>query len=330
VNNSTFYNNIANGGNGATGGFAGGNGGDGGGTIFNLGTATVTATTVRGNFGIGGARGLGNSPPNHGFPGNGSGGLTQESGMFIVRSTISAGNTGAQGADVRGNFVSAGFNLIGTTNFGAGFAVATDQVGSDTSLLNPLLGPMQDNGGPTDTMALLNGSPALDRGHSFGLAAEQRGEPRLIDAVFPNAAGGDGADVGAFEVNFLGGPDSDGDEMSNDFEAYFGITDPNGNPDQDDLTNAQEAKAGTNPFDSASGLRITAVAVAGDALTVTFGAAVRGRLYRLERKDLISGPSWGSIAGVVDLAPTLTGPAQIVDPAGGGDPTHVYRIRVLP
>ncbi len=65
----------------------------------------------------------------------------------------------------------------------------------------PMLGPLQDNGGPTETMALLPGSPAIDAGDSFGLSTDQRGEPRPVD--FPgiaNTAGGDGADIGAFEV----------------------------------------------------------------------------------------------------------------------------------
>ncbi|HXW81871.1 MAG TPA: choice-of-anchor Q domain-containing protein, partial [Acidimicrobiales bacterium] len=66
---------------------------------------------------------------------------------------------------------------------------------------DPMLGPLQDNGGPTDTMALLPGSPAIDAGDSFGLTTDQRGDPRPVDFPgLPNAPGGDGADIGAFEV----------------------------------------------------------------------------------------------------------------------------------
>jgi hypothetical protein len=62
---------------------------------------------------------------------------------------------------------------IGNTEGGSGFA--------DTDLLNvnPLLGPLQDNGGPTKTMALLAGSPALNAGDPAQLGvADQRGVVR--------------------------------------------------------------------------------------------------------------------------------------------------------
>jgi hypothetical protein len=64
--------------------------------------------------------------------------------------------------------------------------------------LDPVL---RDNGGPTPTLALLEGSIAIDRGSSFGLAVDQRGLPRPSD--FPeisNREGGDGSDIGAFEL----------------------------------------------------------------------------------------------------------------------------------
>jgi hypothetical protein len=106
-------------------------------------------------------------------------------------------------ADVSGDFTSQGFNLIGiaeddSTGFTNG--VAGDQVGSDAPI-DPLLGPLQMNGGPTPTQALLPGSPAIDQGFSFGLHADQRGQPRPHNfSALPNAPHGDGADIGAFEL----------------------------------------------------------------------------------------------------------------------------------
>ena len=47
--------------------------------------------------------------------------------------------------------------------------------GSTIPTGNPMLGPLQDNGGPTFTMALLSNSPAIDKGKSFGLTTDQRG-----------------------------------------------------------------------------------------------------------------------------------------------------------
>jgi hypothetical protein len=62
-----------------------------------------------------------------------------------------------------------------------------------------MLGPLQDNGGPTPTHALLAGSPAIDNGNdTAALDFDQRG------IGFPRIAGG-GADIGALEVQ--GGSD---------------------------------------------------------------------------------------------------------------------------
>ena len=69
---------------------------------------------------------------------------------------------------------------------------------------DPKLGPLQANGGPTPTHALLSGSPAIDRGHSFGLVTDGRGMTRPVNfAGIPNASGGDGSDIGAFEAQII-------------------------------------------------------------------------------------------------------------------------------
>ena len=62
------------------------------------------------------------------------------------------------GADLYGTVISKGNNLIGNTSGGSGF-VATDLLN-----VNPLLGPLQNNGGPTQTLALLPESPAIAAG----------------------------------------------------------------------------------------------------------------------------------------------------------------------
>jgi hypothetical protein len=64
---------------------------------------------------------------------------------------------------------------------------------------DPLLGPLQYNGGPTQTMAPSSASPLIDQGSAFGLATDQRGLPRPFDfASTANAA--DGSDIGAVEL----------------------------------------------------------------------------------------------------------------------------------
>ena len=64
----------------------------------------------------------------------------------------------------------------------------------DTIHDDPLLGTFGDNGGPTMTIPLLDGSPAIDTGNNpLQLATDQRGDG------FARSIGG-GVDIGAFEV----------------------------------------------------------------------------------------------------------------------------------
>jgi hypothetical protein len=90
---------------------------------------------------------------------------------------------------------SAGFNIDGTSE--CGFKGVGDKENTD-----PQLGPLQANGGPTETMAPALSSPAVDQGRAFGLSSDQRGIQRPIDLpTIPNsgAAGADGSDIGAVE-----------------------------------------------------------------------------------------------------------------------------------
>ena len=82
-----------------------------------------------------------------------------------VANTILAGNHGpAASPDVQGYLTSQGHNLVGDGTGAGGLTAAGDQVGSAAAPIDPRLGPLQDNGGPTQTMALLPGSPAIDAG----------------------------------------------------------------------------------------------------------------------------------------------------------------------
>jgi hypothetical protein len=65
---------------------------------------------------------------------------------------------------------------------------------------NPLLGPLANNGGPTQTHALLSGSPAIDTGSNpLALSFDQRG------TGFARTVGAQ-TDIGAFEVQGGGPP----------------------------------------------------------------------------------------------------------------------------
>jgi hypothetical protein len=102
-------------------------------------------------------------------------------------------------------YTSAGFNL--DEDGSCGFGKSSDLV-EVVAGLDPVL---KDNGGPTPTHALLPGSIAIDRGASFGLTTDQRGLPRPSD--FPeisNKEGGDGSDIGAFELQAPAPPSAGG------------------------------------------------------------------------------------------------------------------------
>jgi hypothetical protein len=120
-----------------------------------------------------------------------------------IDNTIISGNTSTndpQYSDFYSAYpASVAFSVIG--NPPPGPVGPVNQTGPNLLGVNPQLGPLQNNGGPTPTMALPSTSPAVDKGKAFGLTSDQRGVLRPID--FPsiaNASGGDGSDIGAFEL----------------------------------------------------------------------------------------------------------------------------------
>ena len=115
-----------------------------------------------------------------------------------LRDSIVAGNTepDLRAINATASIVSQGFNLSNGT--GNGF------LNQPTDKLNAAAGlaPLANNGGSTQTHALLATSAAIDGGNSSGLVNDQRdaGFSRVIDLAATNATGGDGSDIGAFEI----------------------------------------------------------------------------------------------------------------------------------
>jgi hypothetical protein len=162
MSNSTVANNLSYSGSGSA--YGGG--------IFNQASAVISNGTVSGNSA------------------NRVGGI-YTSGSTTLQNSVVAGSS--QG-NCYGTMISNGYNLSSdnSCNFnGRG----------DLNNHDPLLGPLQNNGGPTDTMALLPGSPAIDAGNPGGctdgkgnlLTTDQRGMPR------PDKEDQAGCDIGAFE-----------------------------------------------------------------------------------------------------------------------------------
>jgi CSLREA domain-containing protein len=184
----------------------GGGAGSGPAGISSMGVLNMVNSTVSGN--TGGAAistDQGGNITNCTISGN-SGPLGGNN--VILRNTIVANNAGVDTGGL--NFVSQGHNLIGIggPNFVDG--VNGDKVGTAQFPLNPVLGPLQNNGGPTLTHALLPGSPAIDAGDNCVTQAAHCGDaniPQLTTdqrGTVNRSIDGDGdgtakVDIGAYE-----------------------------------------------------------------------------------------------------------------------------------
>lgn len=175
------------------------NGAGNGGGIFVANTTSIVNSTITNNLAVGAGS---------------ASGVFRSAGTVTVRNSIIAANqNNTTTPDAAGAFDPASaFNLIGNVGTATGFSAANqNQTGNGTSPLNPMLGGLGDNGGTTPTHALLAGSPAIDKGGAASVpfaefvlppvTTDQRGTMRPIDiASIPNATGGDGSDIGAFEA----------------------------------------------------------------------------------------------------------------------------------
>lgn len=192
----------------ATSTFQSGNGGG----IYAIGALNLDNSTVSGNFAAADFGGVQDMNPggvadqvhisnstivnNRAAGGCGGFGVWDGTDQGSTRNTLIANNTsGATPKDIFGDINSVGYNFVRDPT--AGFVGGTGNIiGQD-----PLLGPLEDNGGPTQTHAPLRNSPVVDKGNSFAATTDQRLLPRPFDfPAIASAAGGDGADIGAVEM----------------------------------------------------------------------------------------------------------------------------------
>jgi len=196
VSGSTIANNFA---------------GDGGGGIASIGTLTVINSTIAGNSAThgGGIMSMGTLTMTNSTVANNLGGVSGGGilniGTLTAANSIVAGNTAAVGPDVAdtGTIASAKHNVIQNGSNGESGSSITDGVDGNQVGVDVLLDPagLQDHGGPTPTIALLSGSPALDAGSSV-LALAADGSPLTFDQRgfgFFRLAGAE-VDVGAWEA----------------------------------------------------------------------------------------------------------------------------------
>ncbi|MGH7170588.1 MAG: choice-of-anchor Q domain-containing protein [Gemmataceae bacterium] len=199
VSNSTLADNSASSDEGAGGG------------IFNAGTLRVSNSTLADNSAAGvyggsydGGGGIDNDSgtlrvsnstlaDNYATNGPGGGIVNQAGGLATLNNTIVSNST--SGGDLYlnpslGSVYSGSYDLIGDGSYLSSFTNSLQG--------NPLLAPLGNYGGPTQTMALLPGSAAIDAGSNAlaidangnALTTDQRGQPRIV---------GSAVDIGAFE-----------------------------------------------------------------------------------------------------------------------------------
>jgi len=216
-------------------------GGSGGG-IENRGTATLTNSTLSGNsaYNGGGIKNLSQAMltlTNSTLSGNsaGAGGGIFNNGTATLNNTIVANSPSGGDVDNNSGTLTGSHNLIEDGSGGL----------ADTIVADPKLGPLANNGGPTQTMALLAGSPAINAGsNALAVDPSNNGQPLTTDqrgVPFARIAGGT-VDIGAYEVQTLHlvvdttADENNGNYGPGDLSLREAITLANANPGTDTIS----------------------------------------------------------------------------------------------
>ena len=235
INQTTIQNNETNIGNEPN---------ESGGGILNTGTATINDSTIANNIASQAAGGIGNSGiltiNNSTISGNSttlsgiiSGAAITTTGNTIISYTTIANNVGTTSGAVFSatdtiEFVNSivADNVPSDCSYPATSPTSGPNLDSDgscdnfTKTDNPQLGPLMNNGGPTETHAIAAGSPAKNEAAGSCPATDQRGQPR------PH---GSACDLGSFEFSGGGGQPGDSSFLSGlvfDDQNADGIHDP--------------------------------------------------------------------------------------------------------
>lgn len=239
--NCTFSGNSAAGGAGGVGGGNGpsvtpGPGGNGGGGGRGLGGASTVyfaryfCCTIVSNSafaGVAGSGGSGLPPGASGTAGYGVGGAIYQYTLSCnddIANTILADNyADTSNSNYLAGFLDDGYNFIGSDDYPGCSWSASIQVGTIATPIHPLLGPLAQNGGGLPTHATTLASPVTDQGFSFGLTTDERGAPRPYSWGITEPTGGDGSDIGAFELGSADlGAVSSGNGVVLSWPAWYG------------------------------------------------------------------------------------------------------------
>jgi hypothetical protein len=193
-------------------------GGDGGGAFFTSGTGpSITNSTFSGNtaefsgggmrLSVGGLSSLNNLTVVQNTATTGTGGGAEVGFMTVFRNSLFFQNSAAMGntddcaGPSSGLVDSDGYNIWGPMADTADCPVVSEGVNpTDQFGVDPLIGALADNGGPTLTHALLSGSPAIDAGNPAGCKGTD-GNDITVDQRGKVRPSGSACDIGAFEVS---------------------------------------------------------------------------------------------------------------------------------
>ncbi|MBD0369759.1 MAG: DUF11 domain-containing protein [Pyrinomonadaceae bacterium] len=328
LNNSTVSNNVAS---------------LQGGGIYNTGDMGIGNTTISTNtanvagVGLGGgfynATTINNVIFNNVTIANNSadasgGGVYNASGTIRMDNTIAANNTATASPDLSGagTFQSDDYNLVENST-----VVFTGTTAHNITGVDPVLGGLANNGGPTYTHALLDGSPAIDKGKT-NKTTDQRNFTRPVDN--PNVAnvsvsGADGDDIGAYEASAPSdAPDldaasdtgaSDTDNITNDNTPSFTITGVTNGATVDLLLDG-------NPIPVVSGV----AAGTSIQLVVPNGTPVADGMHTFTARQTVNGgtsPVSAGLSVTIDtVAPTINIGAPSVSSANASIGTVTYTV----
>ncbi len=155
------------------------------------------------------------------------------------------------------------------------------------------------------------------------------GSTVLFETYASDLVTGDYNDARDIMVLRLGHSDADGDGLPDDWElAYFnGLQrDGTGDYDADGLTDGLEFRAGTDPANAGSILKVITLSPPSSGPVQVFWSAVPGKKYRVQFKEALSDSAWNNLAGDETATDSI---AFKQDASTGATPQRYYRVLVV-